>query len=99
MLLYAKMNDCLEQFPPRDDGTPQVKLTEDKLMDILKNAAPKSWQGEMHRQRFDCATKGQAKFIIFCKCLESLDPLKQKNRQDVTSVTGSNQQIPKKKRG
>eukprot|EP00957_Ditylum_brightwellii_P066748 5065551-Ditylum_brightwellii.AAC.1 len=55
------MNDRLEQFLPRDDGTPQVKLTEDKLMDILENAVPKSWQGEMHRQRFDCVAKRQAK--------------------------------------
>eukprot|EP00957_Ditylum_brightwellii_P032760 2483711-Ditylum_brightwellii.AAC.1 len=28
------------------DRTPQVKLAEDKLMDILENAVPKSWQGE-----------------------------------------------------
>eukprot|EP00957_Ditylum_brightwellii_P136025 10372856-Ditylum_brightwellii.AAC.2 len=49
----------------------------------------------MRRQRFDCAAKGQAKFIHFCNCLESLDPLKQRNRQDATSTTGSNQQIPK----
>eukprot|EP00957_Ditylum_brightwellii_P145759 11099339-Ditylum_brightwellii.AAC.1 len=94
-----KMNDYLEQFSPRDNGTPQVKLAEDKLMYIPNNAVPKSWQGEMRRQRFDCAAKGQAKFICFCKCLESLDPLKQKNGQDATSATGSNQQIPKKKRG
>eukprot|EP00957_Ditylum_brightwellii_P023501 1773311-Ditylum_brightwellii.AAC.1 len=94
-----KMNDHQEQFPPRDDRTPQVKLAEDKLMDILENTVPKSWQGEMCRQRFDCVAKGQAKFIRFCECLESLDPPKQKNGQDFTSVTGSNQQIPKKKRG
>eukprot|EP00957_Ditylum_brightwellii_P040388 3056673-Ditylum_brightwellii.AAC.1 len=71
-----KTNDCLEQFPPRDNGSPQVKLTEEKLMDILENIAPKLWQGEMHRQRFDCAAEGQAKFICFYKCLESLDPPK-----------------------
>eukprot|EP00957_Ditylum_brightwellii_P126296 9629090-Ditylum_brightwellii.AAC.1 len=70
------MNDWLEQFPPRDDGTPQVKLTEDKLMDILENAVLKSWQGEMRRQHFDCAAKGQAKFIRFCENLELLDPSK-----------------------
>eukprot|EP00957_Ditylum_brightwellii_P013282 1002146-Ditylum_brightwellii.AAC.1 len=48
-----KMNNHLEQFLPRDNGTPQVKLAEDKLMDILENAVPKSWQGEICRQRFD----------------------------------------------
>eukprot|EP00957_Ditylum_brightwellii_P039614 2996141-Ditylum_brightwellii.AAC.2 len=48
-----KMNDQLELFLTRDDETPQAKLAEDKLMDILENAVPKSWQGEMHRQRFD----------------------------------------------
>eukprot|EP00957_Ditylum_brightwellii_P153445 11678579-Ditylum_brightwellii.AAC.1 len=37
-----EMNDHLEQFPPRDNGTPQVKLVEDKLMNILKNVVPKS---------------------------------------------------------
>eukprot|EP00957_Ditylum_brightwellii_P097341 7413846-Ditylum_brightwellii.AAC.1 len=58
-----KMNNHLEQFPPRDNGTSQVKLTEDKLMDIVENAVPKSWQGGMRRQRFDCTAKGQAKFI------------------------------------
>eukprot|EP00957_Ditylum_brightwellii_P102413 7806321-Ditylum_brightwellii.AAC.1 len=92
------MNDRLEQFPPRDNVTPQVKLAEDKLMDIIENAVPKSWQGEMRRQRFDCTAKGQAEIIRFCKCLEPLDSPKQKNRQDATSATGSNQQIPKKKR-
>eukprot|EP00957_Ditylum_brightwellii_P176689 13457438-Ditylum_brightwellii.AAC.1 len=76
------MNDHLEQFPPRDNRTPQVKLAEDKLMDINENAVPRSWQEEMRRQRFNCASKGQAKFIYFCECLESLDPLKQKNQQD-----------------
>eukprot|EP00957_Ditylum_brightwellii_P133862 10207315-Ditylum_brightwellii.AAC.1 len=93
------MNDCLEQFPFRDNRTSQVKLAEDKLMDILENKVPKSWQGQMHRQRFNCAAKGQAKFICFSECLESLDPPKQKNGQDATSAAGSNQQIPKKKRG
>eukprot|EP00957_Ditylum_brightwellii_P033872 2566916-Ditylum_brightwellii.AAC.1 len=68
-------------------------------MDILENAVPKSWQGEIHRQRFNYVAKGQAKFIRFCKCLESLDPPKQKNGQDAMSATGSNQQIPNKKRG
>eukprot|EP00957_Ditylum_brightwellii_P198464 15125485-Ditylum_brightwellii.AAC.1 len=96
-----KMNNCLEQFLPRDNGTPQVKLVEDKLMNILENAVPKSWQGGIHRQRFDCMAKGQAKFIQFCKCLELLDPQKQgqKGEQDATSATGNRQQIPKKKRG
>eukprot|EP00957_Ditylum_brightwellii_P136024 10372856-Ditylum_brightwellii.AAC.1 len=37
-----KMNDRLEQFPLRDNGTPQVKLVKDKLMDILENTVPKS---------------------------------------------------------
>eukprot|EP00957_Ditylum_brightwellii_P091180 6942089-Ditylum_brightwellii.AAC.1 len=64
-----KMKNQLEQFLPRDDGTPQVKLVEDKLMVILENALPKSWQGEMCRQRFDCAAIGQAKFIQFYECL------------------------------
>eukprot|EP00957_Ditylum_brightwellii_P028354 2141269-Ditylum_brightwellii.AAC.1 len=36
-----KINDWLEQFLPRDDRTPQVKLADNKLMDILKNAMPK----------------------------------------------------------
>eukprot|EP00957_Ditylum_brightwellii_P022129 1669621-Ditylum_brightwellii.AAC.2 len=60
-------------------------------MDILENAIPKSWQGEMHRQRFDFVAKGHAKFIRFCKYLELLDPLKQgqKGRQDATSATGT----------
>eukprot|EP00957_Ditylum_brightwellii_P154874 11787438-Ditylum_brightwellii.AAC.1 len=70
-----KMNDCLEQFLCRDDGTPQVKLVEDNLMDTLENVVPESWQGEMRRQKFDCVAKGQAKFIQFCKCLELLKPL------------------------
>eukprot|EP00957_Ditylum_brightwellii_P116865 8914529-Ditylum_brightwellii.AAC.1 len=54
-----KMNDHLEQFTPRDNETPQVKLVEDELIDILENTVPKSRQGEMHRQRFDCVAKGQ----------------------------------------
>eukprot|EP00957_Ditylum_brightwellii_P211490 15366226-Ditylum_brightwellii.AAC.1 len=80
-----KMNNHLEQFLPRDNRSPQVKLVEDELMDILENAVPKSWQGEMHRQRFDCASKGQTKFIQLCKCLELLDPPTQgqKGRYDV----------------
>eukprot|EP00957_Ditylum_brightwellii_P199006 15169745-Ditylum_brightwellii.AAC.1 len=64
-----EMNDWLEQFLPRDNGTPQVKLAEDESMDILENAVPQSWQGEIRRQQFDCAAKGQAKFIRFCKNL------------------------------
>eukprot|EP00957_Ditylum_brightwellii_P035330 2679832-Ditylum_brightwellii.AAC.1 len=68
-----KINYHLEQFLPRDNRTPQVKLAEDKLMDIIENAVPKSWQWEMHQQKFNCTAKGQAKFIWFCKCLELLD--------------------------
>eukprot|EP00957_Ditylum_brightwellii_P199598 15215821-Ditylum_brightwellii.AAC.1 len=70
------MNCCLEQLPPRDDGTPQVKLADNKLMDVLKNAVPKSWQGEVRRQHFYCMAKGQTKFIRFCENLEMLDPMK-----------------------
>eukprot|EP00957_Ditylum_brightwellii_P150646 11470011-Ditylum_brightwellii.AAC.1 len=58
-----EMNNYLEQFPPRDNVTPQAKLAEDKLMDILEKVVPKSWQGERLRQRFDCTAKVQAKFI------------------------------------
>eukprot|EP00957_Ditylum_brightwellii_P079332 6031459-Ditylum_brightwellii.AAC.1 len=95
------MNDRLEQFLPRDNGTPQVKLAEDKLMDILENAVPKSWQSEIRRQRFDCAAEGQATFIWFCKCLELLDPPKQsqKGTHDAISATGTLKQILRKKRG
>eukprot|EP00957_Ditylum_brightwellii_P035643 2702360-Ditylum_brightwellii.AAC.1 len=38
-----KINNQLEQFPPRDDGNPQVKLADNKLMDILESAMPKLW--------------------------------------------------------
>eukprot|EP00957_Ditylum_brightwellii_P051176 3879518-Ditylum_brightwellii.AAC.1 len=61
---------------------------------------PKSWQGEMHRQCSDCAAKGQARLIRFCKNLELLDPPKQaqKGGTAATSSTCTNQQIPRKKR-
>eukprot|EP00957_Ditylum_brightwellii_P115759 8830553-Ditylum_brightwellii.AAC.1 len=74
---------------------------EDKLMDILENTVPKSCQGEMCRQRFNCTAKGQAKFIWFCECLELMDPPKRgrKVRHDATSATGTQQQILRKKRG
>eukprot|EP00957_Ditylum_brightwellii_P178896 13626919-Ditylum_brightwellii.AAC.1 len=70
-------------------------------MDILENAVPKSWQREMHRQRFDCAAEGQATFIGVYECLESLDPPKQgqKGKQDITSATGTWQQVLRRKRG
>eukprot|EP00957_Ditylum_brightwellii_P142936 10890802-Ditylum_brightwellii.AAC.1 len=54
-----KMNDCLEQFLPTDYGTPQVNLVENKLMNILENTVPKSWQGEMCRQRVAGLTKAR----------------------------------------
>eukprot|EP00957_Ditylum_brightwellii_P155543 11840492-Ditylum_brightwellii.AAC.1 len=86
-----EMNNCLKQLPSRHSGTPKVKLVEGKLMDILENAVPKSWQGEMCRQRFDCAAEGQAEFIQFCKCLELLDPPTQGQKcgQDATSAAGN----------
>eukprot|EP00957_Ditylum_brightwellii_P156439 11906360-Ditylum_brightwellii.AAC.1 len=68
-----KINNGLEQFLPRDNGTPQVKLADNELMDILKNAVPKSLQKEMCRQHFDCMAEDQAKFIGFCENLELLD--------------------------
>eukprot|EP00957_Ditylum_brightwellii_P042376 3208775-Ditylum_brightwellii.AAC.1 len=70
-------------------------------MDILENSVPKSWQGEMCRQMFDCMAKGQAKFVRFCECLELLDPPKQgqKGKQDAMPATGNCQQIPRRKRG
>eukprot|EP00957_Ditylum_brightwellii_P009938 749475-Ditylum_brightwellii.AAC.1 len=64
-----KITERLTQFPPRDDGTSQEKLADNKLMDILESAMPKSWQEEMWRQYFDCTAKGQAKFISFYKIL------------------------------
>eukprot|EP00957_Ditylum_brightwellii_P042654 3229996-Ditylum_brightwellii.AAC.1 len=62
-------------------------------MDILENAVPKSLQGEMCRQRFDCMSEGQVKFIWFCKCLELLDPPKQdpKGGHDSMPATGNRQ--------
>eukprot|EP00957_Ditylum_brightwellii_P207185 15351876-Ditylum_brightwellii.AAC.1 len=96
-----KMNNQLEQFLPRDNRTPQVKLAEDTLMDILENAVSKSWKGEISRQRFDCMAEGQAEFIQFRECLELLDPPKQgrKGGHDATLATGTWQQILRKKRG
>eukprot|EP00957_Ditylum_brightwellii_P153574 11688373-Ditylum_brightwellii.AAC.1 len=49
---------------------------DNKIMDIIKNVMPMSWQEEMQRQYFDCAAKGQAEFISFCKNLKLLDPPK-----------------------
>eukprot|EP00957_Ditylum_brightwellii_P167256 12732284-Ditylum_brightwellii.AAC.1 len=74
---------------------------DNELMDILENAIPKSWQGEMCRQHFDFVVKGQAKFIRFCKNLELLEPSKQAQmvRTVAISSTGTNQQIPEKKGG
>eukprot|EP00957_Ditylum_brightwellii_P130599 9962532-Ditylum_brightwellii.AAC.1 len=71
-------------------------------MDILENAMPKLWQEEMRRQHFDCAAKGQAKSINFCKNFKSLDPLKEKAQKGGATTMASsmsNKQIPKKKRG
>eukprot|EP00957_Ditylum_brightwellii_P141253 10762028-Ditylum_brightwellii.AAC.1 len=53
------MNDQLAQFPPRDDRTHKEKLVNDKTMDILEAAMPKSWHENMRHQRFNCAAKGQ----------------------------------------
>eukprot|EP00957_Ditylum_brightwellii_P070616 5365636-Ditylum_brightwellii.AAC.2 len=72
-----KINDQIEQFLTRDNMTPQVKLADDKLMDIMENKIPKLWQADMCRQCFDCAAEGQAKFIRFYENLELLDPPKQ----------------------
>eukprot|EP00957_Ditylum_brightwellii_P151678 11550735-Ditylum_brightwellii.AAC.1 len=95
-------NDWLEQFPPRDDGTPQVKLADERLMDILESAMLMSWQAEMQRQHFNCTAKGQAKFIRFCENLNLLDPTKDKAQKGgpatISSIT-NNKQILKKKRG
>eukprot|EP00957_Ditylum_brightwellii_P062205 4720726-Ditylum_brightwellii.AAC.1 len=41
-----KINDWLEQFLPTNNGTPQVRLADEKLMDIVKNTMPKAWQAE-----------------------------------------------------
>eukprot|EP00957_Ditylum_brightwellii_P116877 8915445-Ditylum_brightwellii.AAC.1 len=71
-----KINKRLMQFSPRDDMTPQQKLADDKIMDILENAMSKTWQEEMQRKRFNCVLKGQEDFINFCETLESLDPLR-----------------------
>eukprot|EP00957_Ditylum_brightwellii_P131619 10038167-Ditylum_brightwellii.AAC.1 len=60
-----KINKGIVQLLPRDDGTPQEKLTDDEIMDILENVIPKLWQEGIQRQQFDCMVKGQAKFISF----------------------------------
>eukprot|EP00957_Ditylum_brightwellii_P158563 12069303-Ditylum_brightwellii.AAC.1 len=44
------INKRLMQFPSRDDGTPQEKLVDDEIMDILENTLPRSWQEEMQRE-------------------------------------------------
>eukprot|EP00957_Ditylum_brightwellii_P022626 1706627-Ditylum_brightwellii.AAC.2 len=77
MHLYMfSINKRLAQFPPRDNRTFQEKLADNKLMDILENAMPKSWQEEMQRQCFDCVADRQSKSISFCKNPELLDPPK-----------------------
>eukprot|EP00957_Ditylum_brightwellii_P059731 4534676-Ditylum_brightwellii.AAC.1 len=48
----------LVQFQLRNDRTPQQKLTDDEIMDILENAMPNVWQEEMWRLIFDCTAKG-----------------------------------------
>eukprot|EP00957_Ditylum_brightwellii_P075131 5709131-Ditylum_brightwellii.AAC.1 len=68
-------------------------------MDILENVMPKLWQAEICRQCFDCASKGQANFIRFCKNLKSLDPPKQQAQKGGAAAmpsSSSNQQILKK---
>eukprot|EP00957_Ditylum_brightwellii_P021850 1648251-Ditylum_brightwellii.AAC.1 len=78
-----EINKRLPQFPPRDDRTPQKKLANNKPMDILESAMPKSWQEEIYRQHFDCLTKRHAKFINFCKNLELLDPQRPRPKREV----------------
>eukprot|EP00957_Ditylum_brightwellii_P205051 15342003-Ditylum_brightwellii.AAC.1 len=95
------INESLAQFPSRDDMTFQVKLAGEKIMDILENAMPKTWQKEMRTYIFDCMAKGQANFIQFLQNIESLDPPKdrkaQKDSTETSSMANSNSQIPKKK--
>eukprot|EP00957_Ditylum_brightwellii_P034511 2617014-Ditylum_brightwellii.AAC.1 len=55
-----EINKWFALFPPRDDRTPQEKLDNDKIMDILESTSPKDWCDEMRHQRFDCVAKGQA---------------------------------------
>eukprot|EP00957_Ditylum_brightwellii_P050062 3794803-Ditylum_brightwellii.AAC.1 len=95
------INDQLEQVPPREARTLQVKLVNDNLMDIIESTMPKSWQGEVNRQCFDCMAERQVNFIRFNKNLELLDPPKQaqRGRTAAISSTSTNQQIQSKKRG
>eukprot|EP00957_Ditylum_brightwellii_P166184 12651378-Ditylum_brightwellii.AAC.1 len=46
VIYVNKLNGQLEQFQPRDNGIPLVKLAEDKLMDILEIQYPILGKGE-----------------------------------------------------
>eukprot|EP00957_Ditylum_brightwellii_P060858 4620091-Ditylum_brightwellii.AAC.2 len=57
----------------------------------------------MHHQRFDCAVKGQAKFISFWKNFKSLDPPKESKAKGSNTGASSmgkalNGCTPKRKR-
>eukprot|EP00957_Ditylum_brightwellii_P046877 3557794-Ditylum_brightwellii.AAC.1 len=92
-----KINEWLALFLPRDDTTPQVKLDDDKIMDILEITLPKDWHDKMRHQMFDCAAKGQATFINFCNNIKSLDPTKAKKEEE-KAKTKANGKIPKRKK-
>eukprot|EP00957_Ditylum_brightwellii_P194427 14807331-Ditylum_brightwellii.AAC.1 len=76
-----KINDCITQFPPKDNSSPQEKLPNDEIMDILEAA--------MHK-------KGQSKFVMFCKNLETVDPGKMCTSS--SNSKASNGCIPKRKK-
>ena len=75
-----EINNYLPRFP--NVGTPKVspsKLEEDKIKEIAKFGVPYWWQQQMRVLNFNPVEKTTPEFINFCKCLEQLETVENKD--------------------
>jgi hypothetical protein len=81
-----EINAWFTTYPVLDgDVNMPQGLSEDELLDLLKNGIPNSWKKEMLKQGFDITQKSIQEFVEFCERLEiceATNPTPQNNNNN-----------------
>ena len=71
MARVVKINNYFPQFPPTAPLGKSKKLSNDKLLDVLKFGIPLKWRNQMHLQKFKVREHTIKEIINICERLES----------------------------
>ena len=88
-------NEEIVGLPPAFDAT--QKLSDEEMIDIILFGAPRTWQNEMDRQRFDPMEKTPGEVIAFVENIEATEDRPDDSKKSNSTTKKKTRKKPQQK--